>query len=480
MVHPVNAKTINQNVLTAEYAVRGPIVVRAGELALQLKKDPSSLPFEDIVLCNIGNPQSLGQKPITFYRQIMAICDYPDLLDSPECSKIFPEDVIARSKEVLANTAGGTGAYTESKGLKYVREQIATFLEKRDGHKADPEMIYTLDGASSGVNYMLTLLIRGKQDAMLVPIPQYPLYSAGLALYGGTLCPYYLKEENNWGLDVNEMRKEVQKAKKDGVEVRALVVINPGNPTGNSLSLENQQEVVKFCAEENLILLSDEVYQDNIYVEGKSFVSMKKVVADMGYGDKVALASLQSTSKGFYGECGKRGGFMELYGAWDQGVLDQLLKLASINLCPNVSGQILIGQVCTPPVEGDASYALYEKEKADILASLKRRSGKLVDGLNKLTGVTCNNSDGAMYAFPNLTFPEKFLKDCEGKGKMADAVYCMSILEETGIVVVPGSGFGQADGTWHFRTTFLPGEDKIDAVVERLSAFHENFMKKWM
>ena len=80
MVHPVNANTINQNVLTAEYAVRGPIVVRAGELALQLKKDPSSLPFEDIVLCNIGNPQSLGQKPITFYRQIMAICDYPDLL----------------------------------------------------------------------------------------------------------------------------------------------------------------------------------------------------------------------------------------------------------------------------------------------------------------------------------------------------------------------------------------------------------------
>ena len=68
-------------------------------------------------------------------------------------------------------------------------------------------------------------------------------------------------------------------------------------------------------------------------------------------------------------------------------------------------------------VEGDASYALYEKEKADILASLKRRSGKLVDGLNKLTGVTCNNSDGAMYAFPNLTFSEKFLKDCEGKGR---------------------------------------------------------------
>ena len=127
-----------------------------------------------------------------------------------------------------------------------------------------------------------------------------------------------------------------------------------------------------------------------------------------------------------------------------------------------------------------AAYSLYEKEKMDILASLKRRSEKLVDGLNKLTGVTCNNSDGAMYAFPNLILPEKFVKDCESKGKVADAVYCMGILEETGIVVVPGSGFGQVDGTWHFRTTFLPAEDKIDAVVDRLTKFHENFMKKWM
>ena len=84
MTHPVNAKTINQNVISAEYAVRGPIVIRAGELEEQLEKDPSSVPFDDIVLCNIGNPQSLGQKPITFFRQIMAICDYPDLLESPK------------------------------------------------------------------------------------------------------------------------------------------------------------------------------------------------------------------------------------------------------------------------------------------------------------------------------------------------------------------------------------------------------------
>ena len=315
---------------------------------------------------------------------------------------------------------------------------------------------------------------------MLVPIPQYPLYSAGLALFGGTLIPYYLKEENKWGLDVNEIKESVKTARANGSEVRSLVVINPGNPTGNCLSIENQREIVQFCADEQIILVSDEVYQDNVYVEGKSFVSMKKVVCDMGLGSKVCLVSLQSTSKGYYGECGKRGGFMELYGNWDQGFLDQLLKLASINLCPNVSGQILIGQVCTPPQPGEPSYELFEQEKNEILVSLKSRSLKLVKALNTLTGVTCNDSDGAMYAFPNLALPEKFVADCESKSKKADAVYCMNLLEATGIVVVPGSGFGQKDGTWHFRTTFLPSEKKIDSVVDRLTAFHEAFMKQWM
>jgi alanine transaminase len=469
-------ETINQNVIKAEYAVRGPIVIRASELQERLKNDPNSVPFEDVVLCNIGNPQSLGQKPLTFFRQILAICDYPELLNHED---LFPKDVVERARDVLKNS-NGTGAYTESKGLKFVREQIVKFLEKRDGHKADSEMIYTLDGASSGVNYMLTLLIRGEQDAMLVPIPQYPLYSAGLALFGGTLIPYYLKEENKWGLDVNEIKESVKTARANGSEVRSLVVINPGNPTGNCLSIENQREIVQFCADEQIILVSDEVYQDNVYVEGKSFVSMKKVVCDMGLGSKVCLVSLQSTSKGYYGECGKRGGFMELYGNWDQGFLDQLLKLASINLCPNVSGQILIGQVCTPPQPGEPSYELFEQEKNEILVSLKSRSLKLVKALNTLTGVTCNDSDGAMYAFPNLALPEKFVADCESKSKKADAVYCMNLLEATGIVVVPGSGFGQKDGTWHFRTTFLPSEKKIDSVVDRLTAFHEAFMKHWM
>ena len=136
MVHPVNANTINQNVLTAEYAVRGPIVVRAGELAEQLKKDPSSLPFEDIVLCNIGNPQCrLGQKPITFYRQIMAICDYPDLLDSPECSKIFSGRCHREIEGGFSEHGWRDEGDTASKGLKYVRGKSRRFWRRETDTK---------------------------------------------------------------------------------------------------------------------------------------------------------------------------------------------------------------------------------------------------------------------------------------------------------------------------------------------------------
>ena len=149
-------------------------------------------------------------------------------------------------------------------------------------------------------------LIRDGNDGVMVPIPQYPLYSASLALYGGTLVPYYLDEDKEWGLDVADLKVQLDKARAAGKEVRALCVINPGNPTGNALNVDNQKEIVQFCKDEGVLLIADEVYQENVYAEGRSFTSFKKVVRDMGL--DIPLVSMQSTSKGFYGECGRRGG----------------------------------------------------------------------------------------------------------------------------------------------------------------------------
>jgi alanine transaminase len=245
------------------------------------------------------------------------------------------------------------------------------------------------------------------------------------------------------------------------------------------LSDDNLLDIAKFCADEGLLIISDEVYQENIYAEGKKFKSMRKVVLEAGLEKRVALASFQSISKGYYGECGRRGGFMELIGAWDQGVLDAILKLASIALCPNLAGQIVTSMVMDPPVEGDPSYKQFAQERDDILASLKRRSITLSNALNSLEGVTCQPADGAMYCFPNLVFPQKFLDECAAANKVADAEYCTRLLLATGIVTVPGSGFGQKPGTWHFRTTFLPSEEDIAGVTVKLTNFHGEFMSQY-
>ena len=469
----ITVDNINAKVREMQYAVRGAIVQRAGEIEDGLKADPSKYPFDKVVYCNIGNPQSLGQKPISFFRQVLALCDYPDLLLAPGIEKTFPEDVRKIAKDILDNTTGGTGAYSHSQGVAFMRKMVAAGISDRDGHPCDVNDLWLTDGASVGCHYLMQTLITDERDAVLTPIPQYPLYSACLALYGGTLLPYYLREEQGWALDVAELKSQTDKARGEGKNVRALVIINPGNPTGAALGLDNQKEIVQFCKDEGILLVADEVYQENVYAEGKSFTSFKKVVRDLGV--DIPIVSLNSTSKGFFGECGRRGGYMEVCGI-DKGVAEQLYKLSSVGLCSNLAGQIVMALVMKPPKEGDASYPLYKQEKDDILSSLKRRAVTLVNGLNALEGVSCQEAEGAMYAFPKIDLPAKFLKEAEGSGMAPDALYCMRLLEATGIVVVTGSGFGQVEGTWHFRTTFLPAEADIEGVVQKMTKFHGDFM----
>ena len=379
---------------------------------------------------------------------------------------------------VAQRIPGGTGAYSESKGALVCREAVARFIARRDGHPCDVEDLFLTDGASPGVHYFMKCLLRDKNDCVLTPIPQYPLYSATITLYGGTLLPYYLDESTGWGLDVGALAAHVAAARRAGQHVRALVVINPGNPTGQCLSRANQDQVVRLCAEEGIVLLADEVYQDNVYAEGKSFTSFKKVACELGLLHQVPLVSFNSISKGAVGECGRRGGYFEATG-FDPAVKDQLLKLASMNLCSNVSGQICMALVCDPPLEGQPSYPKYAKERADILASLKRRAAVITTALNTMEGVTCNAAEGAMYVFPQLRLPPKAVAAAVASGKPADFFYCWRLLEATGITVVPGSGFGQANGTWHFRTTFLPPEADMEAVCERITQFHAAFMDEF-
>lgn len=473
-------RTINPKVLKCEYAVRGEIVTLAQRLQQELLEKPGSHPFDEILYCNIGNPQSLGQQPITFFREVLALCDHPAILDKSETSGLFSADAIERAWQILDQIPGSaTGAYSHSQGIKGLRDTIAAGIEARDGFPADPNDIFLTDGASPAVHMMMQLLIRSENDGILCPIPQYPLYSASIALHGGTLVPYFLDEAAGWGLETSELKKQLDAARSKGIAVRALVVINPGNPTGQVLAEGNQREIVEFCKQEGLVLLADEVYQENIYVPDKKFLSFKKISREMGYGEEdITLVSFQSVSKGYHGECGKRGGYMEVTG-FSPEVREQVYKVASVNLCSNISGQILTSLVMSPPKVGDESYESYVAEKDGILSSLANRAKTLEDALNCLEGISCNRAEGALYLFPRIDLPKKAIQAAEAAKTAPDAFYCRRLLNATGIVVVPGSGFGQVPGTWHFRCTILPQEDKIPAVVARLTEFHKGFMDEF-
>ncbi|XP_045789054.1 alanine aminotransferase 2-like [Trifolium pratense] len=477
---PVTAQNINPQVLKCQYAVRGEIVTLAQNLQKDLQANPGAHSFDEIIYCNIGNPQSLGQQPITFFREVLALCDYPALLDKSETQGLFSADSIERAWQIVDQIPGrATGAYSHSQGIQGLRDTIAAGIGERDGFPCNADDIFLTDGASPAVHMMMQLLTRSEKDGILCPIPQYPLYSASITLHGGHLVPYYLDEATGWGLEISELKKQLEDAKSKGINVRALVVINPGNPTGQVLAEENQRAIVEFCKKEGLVLLADEVYQENVYVPEKKFHSFKKVSRSMGYGDNdLCLVSFQSVSKGYHGECGKRGGYMEVTG-FSPDVREQIYKVASVNLCSNITGQILASLIMSPPKVGDESYESFMAEKNAILSSLTKRAKSLEEALNKLEGVTCNKAEGAMYLFPRIRLPEKAIKAAEAEKTAPDAFYCKRLLNATGIVVVPGSGFGQVPGTWHFRCTILPQEDRIPAIVTRLTEFHEKFMNEF-
>ncbi|ERN02503.1 hypothetical protein AMTRI_Chr03g48750 [Amborella trichopoda] len=468
---PLDYESLNENVKKSVYAVRGELYLRASELQKEGKK---------IIFTNVGNPHALGQKPLTFPRQVVALCQAPFLLDDPNVGLLFPADAIARATHYLAMTSGGLGAYSDSRGLPGIRKEVAEFIERRDGYPSDPELIYLTDGASKGVMQILNAIIRNNKDGILVPVPQYPLYSATIALYGGSLVPYYLEESANWGLDIKNLRQSISEARSKGIEVRAMVIINPGNPTGQCLSAANIREILEFCYVENLALLADEVYQQNIYQDERPFVSAKKILMEMGLpiSMEVQLVSYHTVSKGYWGECGQRGGYFEMTNLSPETV-DEMYKISSISLSPNVPAQIFMGLMVNPPKPGDISFMRFAAESKEILESLRRRARIMTDGFNSCRNVVCNFTEGAMYSFPQIRLPPKAIEAAKRAGKVPDVFYCLKLLEATGISTVPGSGFGQKEGVFHLRTTILPAEQDMPEIMASFKKFNDEFMEQY-
>jgi alanine transaminase len=479
-------ETMSQRLRTMEYAVRGKVVIKADIINTELQKGNSDYPFDHIVYTNIGNPHSVGQRALTWPRQVLALVDLPNNIgiDNPHASKMFPADAIKRAKLIKEGLGScGSGAYTHSQGAFIFRKEICRFIEKRDGLQkgdTDPNCIFMTNGASSGIGMILNVLIADDSCGVMIPIPQYPIYSASIDSLGGQKVGYYLDENCGWDMQMEELQRSLDDATSSGITVNSFVLINPGNPTGQVLKRETIQEIVRFCSKHSLVLLADEVYQENIYDDYVEFYSCKKAAHDTGLAqlDSVELVSFHSTSKGLLGECGRRGGYMELVGI-DSSVRDQLYKLASSGLCSNVPGQIMTSIMVNGPEKGDVSYKLHENEKQMIYVSLKRRAKIVSDGFNSIPGFSCQPVQGAMYCFPSIKIPLSAIEYARKNGFTPDTLYALSLLENTGICVVPASGFGQEEGRFGFRTTFLPSEEEMVRVVNSVGAHHKKFCSKY-
>ncbi|MFH1756060.1 MAG: aminotransferase class I/II-fold pyridoxal phosphate-dependent enzyme, partial [Candidatus Latescibacterota bacterium] len=221
-----------------------------------------------------------------------------------------------------------------------------------------------------------------------------------------------------------------------------------------------------FAKEHNIIIIADEVYQENVY--GAKFVSFAKV---LGNGE-APLCSLHSISKGFYGECGHRGGYLEIRNSpvakgTDTSFTDIILKQASVSLCSNTVGQLLVYLMVSPPPEGSEPYEQFIRERQAILQDLHDKATMIKSAFTEMDGMECFGRIGAMYLFPRLNKLPQGATDFD---------YCMNLLEATGLVTVNGSGFGQREGTQHLRIAFLPPKKLLEKVLPQWIAFHNEYV----
>ncbi|XP_068618611.1 alanine aminotransferase 1-like [Battus philenor] len=471
----LTADDVNQRQLRVRYAVRGPVLQRALQLERELAQGVKK-PFASVVRGNLADCHALGQPPLTFLRQVVALAALPALLAAPG----FPEDARRRARRILDSCAErSVGAYSPAAGLAPVRADVAAFLSERDGVPADADDVYFGSGASDLIKTVLAMFVQnvnGKPPAVMIPIPQYPLFSGTLTELGLRQVDCFLDEERDWELSREEMERSLREASVD-CHVRALIIINPGNPTGHVLTRENMEEIVRFAYDHRLFLLADEVYQENII--SKPFHSFKKVMHEMGAPySQMELASFLTVSKGLAAECGLRVGLVELVRA-SAGAVTAFRNARGLMQCSSVLGQCALDCVVRPPAPGDESYERHVAERRHILRVMEERAAAAHRAFSDIPGYSCIPTDGPMFAYPRIEIPESAQRAAREQGLLPDELYCLQLLEETGVCATPGSGFGQRAGTFHFRLTFPFAREPFDAALAAVRRFHLNFLQRY-
>ena len=403
---PIRKSPKLNNVL---YDVRGPIVDAARQMEDEGQK---------IIKLNIGNLAPFG-------------------FDAPE---EIQQDMIRN----LPNSAG----YSDSKGIFAARKAVMHYSQQQGVAGVTLDDIYLGNGASDLI-VMATNALLDDGDELLVPAPDYPLWTAAASLSGGKPVHYQCDEDNGWMPNLDDIRARITP------RTRGIVVINPNNPTGALYSDELLLAIVQIAREHELVIFADEVY-DKVLYDGVRHTPMARLSTD------VLTLTFNSLSKA-YRSCGYRAGWMVISGdkAAARDYIEGINMLANIKLGSNVPGQWAI------------QTALGGYQSINDLVKpggrLRRQRDLAYELITQIPGVTCVKPRAALYMFPRLD-PDMYpIQD--------DREFFMQVLRATRVMLVQGSGFNYPDNQ-HFRIVFLPHEDDLREAIGRLAAFLAQYRQR--
>jgi len=342
-----------------------------------------------------------------------------------------PRHIIEATYQAMLRNMNG---YAPSSGVEEARDAIARAARAK-GIDSILDLFITT-GASEAIDVCLTALANEGEN-VLIPSPGYPLYGAILHKLGVRPNEYYLDEESDWQPDVRDIAKKIDR------KTRAIVLINPNNPTGALYRQEVLQRIVELALKHRLVIFADEIY-DKLIFDGLRHISIAAL------NPEAPVVTLNGLSKAYLVPGFRIGwGIVSGKAEWLRDYVEAINKLLRARLCANHPEQWAI----KPALEGDQSHL------QDVMARLTTRRDLTVRMLNAIPGISCVKPEGAFYAFPRLAV------------RGSDDEFVRALIRETGVVVVPGSGFGQKPGTKHFRVVFLPPEGTLESAYRRIGEF---------
>ncbi len=335
----------------------------------------------------------------------------------------------AAYQAMLENHTG----YSASEG---VPEAVAAIRTEAEANGITPHEILITTGASEAIDFALSALVN-KDENVLVPSPGYPLYDALLSRLIGEARPYQLDESKEWEPDIDHMASQIDE------NTKAIVIINPNNPTGAVYSEDALRSIIELARKHNIVIFSDEIY-DKLILNGKQHTSIASLDSEL------PIVTFNGLSKGYLAP-GFRIGWSIISGAPElvEDYAEAMRKLARARLCASHPKQFAIPAA----LEGDQSHI------RDTRAKLRSRRDLTVERMNAIPGISCQEPQGAFYAFPRIEVD------------VDDSDFVKHLIRETGVVVVHGSGFGSLPRTPHFRVVFLPEEDVLNRAYDRIDAF---------